>query len=230
MESHGGECRCSEADKWRKATRQMRNNFRICCAERPVPPVRQSAVVGVEAHVPGDRLMQALRRQYKRDSGRVVTITVVGGRFASIEESQAYLGKVALMPFEARAARPMFKTSSRQGEVMRVRRIVVFIALGTAFVLCTAAQAVSTLRVGNQVLTAGDSEVRVTELLGKPSHKSRSRSSRSSHSHGGRRRHGSVLVLSNDSVGEKWQYRRDDHVTTVTIVDGKVSDIEDRRL
>jgi hypothetical protein len=113
---------------------------------------------------------------------------------------------------------------------MRIRRIVMFSAFGAALALNTAAQAVSTLRIGNQVLTAGDSEVRVTELLGKPSHKSRSRSSRSGHARGGRRTRGSVRVLSDDSVGEKWQYRRDDHVTTVTIVDGKVSDIEDRRL
>jgi hypothetical protein len=30
------------------------------------------------------------RWQYKRDSGRVVTITIVGGRVANIEESQTY--------------------------------------------------------------------------------------------------------------------------------------------
>jgi hypothetical protein len=30
------------------------------------------------------------RWQYRRDSGRVVTITIVGGRVANIEESQAY--------------------------------------------------------------------------------------------------------------------------------------------
>ena len=114
---------------------------------------------------------------------------------------------------------------------MRIPRTVVFSACGAALALSTTVQAVSTLRVGNQVLTAGDSEVRVTELLGKPSHKSRSRSSRSSHSiNGGRSRRGRVRVLSDEGIGEKWQYRRDDHVTTVTIVDGKVSDIEDRRL
>ena len=30
------------------------------------------------------------RWQYKRESGRVVTITIVGGRVANIEESQTY--------------------------------------------------------------------------------------------------------------------------------------------
>jgi len=107
---------------------------------------------------------------------------------------------------------------------MRIRHIAVCSVLGAALVFNAVAHAVSTLRVGNQVLTAGDSEVRVTELLGKPSHKSRRRSSRSK----GRSR--GVRVMSNESSGEKWQYRRDDHVTTVTIIDGKVSDIDDRRL
>lgn len=113
---------------------------------------------------------------------------------------------------------------------MRILPIVAFVACGAALALSNTVQAVSTLRVGNQVLAAGDSEVRVTELLGKPSHKSRSRSSRSSHSSGSRRTRGRVRVLSEDAMGEKWQFRRDDHVTTVTIVDGKVSDIDDRRL
>ncbi len=113
---------------------------------------------------------------------------------------------------------------------MRILPIVAFVACGAALALSNTVQAVSTLRVGNQVLAAGDSEVRVTELLGKPSHKSRSRSSRSSHSTGSRRTRGRVRVLSEDAMGEKWQFRRDDHVTTVTIVDGKVSDIDDRRL
>jgi hypothetical protein len=113
---------------------------------------------------------------------------------------------------------------------MRIPPIVVFSACVAALVLSTTVQAVSTLRIGNQVLAAGDSEVRVTELLGKPSHKSRSRGSRSSRFNGSRRTRGSVRVLSEEGVGEKWQYRRDDHVTTVTIVDGKVSDIDDHRL
>ncbi len=89
----------------------------------------------------------------------------------------------------------------------------------------TLAQASSTLRVGSQVLTAGDSTVRVTELLGKPSHKSRRRSSQ----RGGRRGRGTRVVTDNASAGEQWQYRRGDHVTTVTIIDGRVSDIQDRR-
>lgn len=30
--------------------------------------------------------------------------------------------------------------------------------------------------------------------------------------------------------GEQWRYRRGDHVTVVTLVDGRVSEIEDHRL
>jgi hypothetical protein len=105
---------------------------------------------------------------------------------------------------------------------MRIRLIVVL------FVFSAAAQASSTLRVGNQVLTAGDSRERVTELLGKPSSKSHKRSTRSRSSRSGGR--GGVRVLSNDKSGEQWRYRRGGHVTVVTIVDGRVSDIEDERL
>jgi hypothetical protein len=105
---------------------------------------------------------------------------------------------------------------------MRIGLVVVLFAFSAA------AQASSTLRVGNQVLTAGDSRERVTELLGKPSSKSHKRSSRSSRRGGSRR--GGVRVLTSDQAGEQWRYRRDGHVTVVTIVDGRVSDIEDDRL
>lgn len=100
------------------------------------------------------------------------------------------------------------------------------------FVFSAAVQASSSLRVGNQLLVVGDSAVRVTELLGKPSYKSRGHASRSggsrSSSHkGGRRRATSATAKKTD--GEKWQYRRGDHVTIVTLVDGRVSKIEDER-
>lgn len=112
---------------------------------------------------------------------------------------------------------------------MRTRHIVISAALSAALAFSAAAQAVSTLRVGNQVLTAGDSEVRVTELLGKPLHKFSGRRSRRSGS-SSRSRSRRVVVLPDEARSEKWQYRRDDRVTTVTIVDGKVSDIDDHRL
>lgn len=117
---------------------------------------------------------------------------------------------------------------------MRHRFIFACAVFTTAFGLSNAALALSSLRVGNQVLVAGDSSARVTALLGKPSHKSGSRrsSSRGSRTRSGSSsRRGGVRVIDADAGrGEKWEYRRDDHVTTVTIVDGKVSDIDDERL
>jgi hypothetical protein len=102
---------------------------------------------------------------------------------------------------------------------MRLRLIVIL------FVFSAAVQASSTLRVGNQVLTAGDSRERVVDLLGKPSSKSQKRAPRSQ-----KGRRGGVRVVGNEQAGEQWRYRRGDHVTVVTLVDGRVSDIEDRRL
>ncbi|MEO8809625.1 MAG: DUF2845 domain-containing protein [Rhodanobacter sp.] len=102
---------------------------------------------------------------------------------------------------------------------MRTCLIIILLVLGTSV------QASSTLRVGNQVLTAGDSLERVTELLGRPSSKTHRRQSR--HPGGGR---GGIRVIDNHQGGEQWRYRRDGHVTVVTLVDGRVTDIEDRRL
>lgn len=98
---------------------------------------------------------------------------------------------------------------------MRIR--VVF----ALFAFTAAVHASSTLRVGSHVLTAGDSRERVVDLLGKPSSKS--------HVKQGRRR-GGVRVVDRNEGGERWRYRRNGHVTVVTIVDGRVTDIEDRRL
>lgn len=99
------------------------------------------------------------------------------------------------------------------------------------FVFSATAQASSSLRVGNQVLGIGDSAVRVTELLGKPSYKSRGHGARNggSHKSGRGRRSRAAAAATRNTGGEKWQYRRGDHVTIVTLVDGKVSNIEDER-
>ncbi|MEO5812871.1 MAG: DUF2845 domain-containing protein [Rhodanobacter sp.] len=101
--------------------------------------------------------------------------------------------------------------------------------LGFAFLMLLAlpisAHASSTLRVGSQVLTAGDSSERVTALLGRPSSKSHRRSKRA---RGGRR--GGVRILDKHAGGEQWRYRRGDHVTVVTIVEGRVVAIDDRRM
>jgi len=101
-------------------------------------------------------------------------------------------------------------------------RILLVVAL---FAISAAVQASSTLRVGNQVLVAGDSRERVVDLLGKPSSKTHARKSRSRGS-----RRGGVRMVDRNEGGERWRYRRDGHVTVVTLVDGKVTDIEDDRL
>ena len=73
-----------------------------------------------------------------------------------------------------------------------------------------AAQATETLRVDNQVLSVGDSALRAIDLLGEPAYKEPVET-----------RHGGY-------VGERWQYRRGEHIVTVTTVGGKVADIEGR--
>ncbi len=83
-------------------------------------------------------------------------------------------------------------------------------------------QASSTLRVGNQVLVAGDSGERVVQLLGRPSSKTHRRAS-----HAGR---GRVRVIDRNQNAEQWRYRRGGHVTVVTLVEGRVTQIDDRRL
>lgn len=81
-----------------------------------------------------------------------------------------------------------------------------------ALLVCgLSAQAADTLRVGHQVLTVGDSAVHAMELLGTPDFKEPMEDG-----YGAYR-------------GERWQYRADQNrITTVTIVNGKVSAIEDR--
>ncbi len=102
---------------------------------------------------------------------------------------------------------------------MRLCLIIILLALGSAV------HASSTLRVGSQVLTAGDSRERVIDLLGKPSSKTHRR-------HSPRRgsRRGGIRVIDNNQGGEQWRYRRDGHVIVVTLLDDRVTEIEDRRL
>ena len=67
-----------------------------------------------------------------------------------------------------------------------------------------------TLRVGQQVLTVGDTAVHTIDLLGTPAYKE------------------PVENTFGAYQGERWQYRRDNgHVVVVTIIAGKVAAIED---
>jgi hypothetical protein len=106
-----------------------------------------------------------------------------------------------------------------------MRQPTTLLALGLACALgmsCSTASASNTLRVGSHVLTPGDSEMRVVELLGQPSRRVRRHASTP-------RRGRGVRVITDAGRGEQWQYRRGSHLTTVTIIDGVVHDIDDRR-
>ena len=90
-----------------------------------------------------------------------------------------------------------------------MRRLVLSSMLVLAGI--TTAHAASTMRVGSQVLSVGESASRAIQLLGEPSYKEPIESE-----HGGR-------------VGERWQYPRGErNVATITVVGGKVSAIEER--
>ncbi|HET6553471.1 MAG TPA: DUF2845 domain-containing protein [Dyella sp.] len=98
---------------------------------------------------------------------------------------------------------------------------------GIGLLVALAANAGSgTLRVGAQVLVVGDSAARVVELLGKPSYKSRGKSTATHQAHKTGRKssahHGAAEV-----AGEQWQYRDGNHTVTVVVVDGRVSAIRD---
>ena len=91
-----------------------------------------------------------------------------------------------------------------------MRRLVLISMLALAGM--STAHAASTLRVGSQVLATGESAARAIQLLGQPSYKEPIESKEGGH------------------VGERWQFQRGDStVTTVTIIDGKVAAIEERR-
>ncbi|WP_233840925.1 DUF2845 domain-containing protein [Dyella sp. 2HG41-7] len=109
-----------------------------------------------------------------------------------------------------------------------MRRLLCFALLVMTF----SAHALESLRVGSQVLSVGDSAERVKELLGKPSgHAKSSGSSKSGARKGASKSSGKgkskLKVASAENKGTQWQYRRDGHTTTITIVDGKVAHIED---
>lgn len=92
------------------------------------------------------------------------------------------------------------------------------------FVCATAASASDSLRVGNRVLVVGDSAATVTALLGKPTHKSHRNAPRS----GGHRGKRARTTAGDAARSEQWQYRHDGRVIVVTLVDGRVSDIDER--
>ena len=87
----------------------------------------------------------------------------------------------------------------------RLFALALFMLLGIS-----AVHASETLRVGSQVLAVGDSAVRAIQLLGDPAYKE------------------PVENTFGAARGERWQFQMDNHIATVTIIDGKVASIEDR--
>jgi hypothetical protein len=81
------------------------------------------------------------------------------------------------------------------------------------------AQASDSLRVGNRLLMVGDTAAHVQELLGRPSYRTHHRSSKRRSRRSSR----------GGAGGEHWQYRRDGRIIVVTLVDGLVTDIDERR-
>lgn len=103
---------------------------------------------------------------------------------------------------------------------MQPRSAYLFGLCAAAWLACAGmAQASDSLRVGNRLLMVGDTAAHVQELLGRPSYRTHRRSSKSRSRRGSRSR----------AAGEHWQYRRDGRIIVVTLVDGLVTDIDERR-
>lgn len=89
--------------------------------------------------------------------------------------------------------------------------------IGGLWLLAFSAMASDTLRVGSHLLVAGDSAAQVRELLGRPG--------RVTHHRAPRHRRGVVVAM---PASERWTYRREGSEITVTLVDGTVTDIDQR--
>lgn len=101
-------------------------------------------------------------------------------------------------------------------------RRYLFLAL---LIISFSAHALQSLRVGSQVLVVGDSAARVRALLGEPSVRAKALGS-SQRTKKNARVKSSKRTGAKDQ-GEKWQYQRDGHFTTFTMVGGKIVHIED---
>jgi hypothetical protein len=89
-----------------------------------------------------------------------------------------------------------------------VRRLLIISLL----LLSLSIHANDTLRVEQQVLTVGDTATHAIDLLGTPVYKEPVQNE-----------YGAYL-------GERWQYKRDnDRIVIVTIIGGKVANIEERQ-
>src|ERR1700742_3628141 len=103
-----------------------------------------------------------------------------------------------------------------------MHRLILFILL---LACSTCASALESIRIGDRVLSVGDSAARVMDLMGKPVVHARggaNKSARKAPKSVGKSKHATAR-----EQGEKWQYRRDGHTTIFTIANGKAVHIED---
>ena len=86
----------------------------------------------------------------------------------------------------------------------------------------------STLRVGSQVLVAGDSTARVVELLGKPAQKTHGKAAKPHGKSSPARGHAQGrAVPTTEPRGEQWQYRVEGRLVTVMVSEGRVASFRD---
>ncbi|WP_291196401.1 hypothetical protein, partial [Frateuria sp.] len=109
--------------------------------------------------------------------------------------------------------RPASRSGRHPGKEYDMRMILI----GGLWLLAFSAMASDTLRVGNRLLVAGDSAAQVREALGRPS--------QVTHHHAARHRRGVVVAT---PASERWVYRREGREITVTLVDGVVTEIDQR--
>jgi hypothetical protein len=93
--------------------------------------------------------------------------------------------------------------------VLMPRYLILFLLLASL-----AIHAATSLRVGNNVLTIGDSAARVQELLGQPTMRTFMR------------RQSGALPDNQLAPGELWQYAQDGKTIVITIVGGRVTNFE----
>lgn len=96
-----------------------------------------------------------------------------------------------------------------------------YLALMGLLFACAVQASGGTLRVGSQVLMAGDSATRVIELLGKPTYRSHAQATSSGRSKGKK------SAKSSSPSGEQWQYRQGNRIVTIVVANGKVTSIRD---
>ncbi|WP_158543395.1 DUF2845 domain-containing protein [Dyella psychrodurans] len=91
-----------------------------------------------------------------------------------------------------------------------MRRYLILFLLLTSFTV----HAATSLRVGNKVLTIGDSAARVQELMGQPTIRTFVR------------RQSGGLPDNQLAPGEQWQYSQDGKTIVITVIGGRVTNFE----